>query len=111
MDSLETKTKRKAIHASLRHLPKSIDDTYDEAMARIDQQNKDLKDLANNVLLWISCARRPLSLKELQHALAVEEGQTSIDSGDLDDEEILISVCVGLVVVDESSNTVRLVRE
>ncbi|KAI9854922.1 MAG: hypothetical protein M1824_006491 [Vezdaea acicularis] len=110
MDSLETKTKRKAIHDGLRHLPKSIDDTYDEAMARIDQQNEDLEDLANNVLLWISCARRPLSLMELQHALAVEEGQTSIDSGDLDDEETLISVCVGLVVLDEISNTVRLVH-
>lgn len=110
MDSLVHKNNRKAIHDALEKLPREVDDTYEEAMKRIQGQNQDDAELADQVLLWICFARRPLSIVELQHALAVDESSTSTQWDALPDEEIMISVCCGLVVIDEESSIVRLVR-
>lgn len=104
------KNNRRAIRNTLENLPKGLDDTYAEVMNRIAGQNIEDKELAEEVLLWISYAARPLSVLELQHALAVEEKDSKTDVDALPDEEIMISVCAGLVVIDTESSTVRLVR-
>lgn len=67
--------------------------------------------MAYRVLSWISYEFRPMSLIELQYALAVREDMTNIDKDDLDDEEFLISICAGLVTVSGESRQVGLVRE
>lgn len=110
MDSLVNKNNRRAIYTALEQLPREIDDTYGEALKRIQEQNQDDRELAHNVLMWITFALRPLSILELEHALAVEEGSTQTHLDALPDEEIIISVCAGLVIIDES-DTVRLVRK
>ncbi|MCJ1282267.1 hypothetical protein MMC26_001590 [Xylographa opegraphella] len=110
LDSLVNKGNRKAIHAALQHLPKGIDGTYDDAMARIRAQNPDDRELGEKVLLWISFALRPLSIIELQHALAVDDTSTKTDLDALPDEEILVSVCAGLIMVDIESGIVRLIH-
>ena len=71
MDSLVGKHNRAAVRKALEILPKEVNATYDEAMERIERQNEDNKELAKHVFSWITYARRPLSVKELQHALAV----------------------------------------
>jgi len=100
-----------AVRKALEILPKEMDETYDEAMERIGRQNKDDKELAKQVFSWITHARRPLSVKELQHALAVMPGMTNMDPDAIIDEEILTSVCAGLVVTDQESSIVHLVRK
>lgn len=105
-----TKNNRRAIYTALADLPREIDDTYGEALKRIQEQNHDDRELADKVLMWIAFALTPLSILELQHALAVEEGSTQTHLDALPDEEIIISVCAGLVIIDES-DTVRLVRK
>ena len=77
-------------------------------MLRIEAQNDDDKRLANQVLCWILYAARPLWLNELQAALAIEPGMRRIDESDLPQEELLASVCAGLVVIDSKSQVVRL---
>ena len=52
--------------------PKGLDDTYDEVMERICSQDEDYAQLAKRTLSWISYALRPLTVKEIQHAIAVE---------------------------------------
>jgi len=110
IDSLVSKTNRREVRRALDNLPKEVDATYEEAMERIQAQIEDDKKLAERVLSWITYALRPLSLKEVQHALAVEPGMTEMDSEAIEDEEILTSVCAGLVVIDEESSIIRLVR-
>lgn len=110
MDSLVNKNNRRAIDTALKQLPREIDDTYREALKRIQEQNQDDRELANKVLMWITFAFTPLSILELQHALAVEDGSPETHLDALPDEEIIISVCAGLVIIDES-DTVRLVRK
>ncbi|KAJ5781428.1 uncharacterized protein N7518_009911 [Penicillium psychrosexuale] len=77
---------------------------YDQVMERIDQQRPGLKQLAVKVLSWIIYAKRPLSIQELQYALAIKEGKFQLDKGDLPHIEDMVSVCCGLITIDEESS-------
>lgn len=83
---------------------------YDDAMIRINSQKTDRQQLALEVFSWITCAIRPLTTSELQHALAVETNAAAFDEENIPDIETIMSVCAGLVTVDEESNIVRLVH-
>jgi ankyrin repeat protein len=83
---------------------------YDETIKRIEGQESDDVQLAKRILMWISCAIRPLTALELRHALAIEPDTTELDEEALPDEEIVISVCAGLVTIDQETNTIRLVH-
>src|SRR5271170_4488919 len=97
MDSLVAKFNAREVRAALENLPEGMDGTYDEAMERVERQDDRRKRLAIRVLSWIIYAVRPLSVKELQHALAVMPDTTKLDPEDIIDDEILTSICVGLV--------------
>ena len=79
-------------------------------MERIRNQDEDDAQLAKRTLSWISYALRPLTVKEIQHAIAVEPGENELDEEALPDEELLISVCAGIVTIDQESNIIRLVH-
>jgi ankyrin repeat protein len=109
MDSLAKKHNRRDIRKALESLPKELDDTYNEAMRRISNQDEEDAKLAERVLSWISYAFRPLTIIEVQHALAVEPGNADFDGDALPDEDVLVSVCAGLVTIDQES-IIRLVH-
>lgn len=111
MDSLQGKISTRDVYNALEELPQGVDTTYDEAMARIEKQDKPHAWLAEQVLSWITHAFRPLSVKELQHALAIKPQATSLDPERIIGEEMLTSVCAGLVIIDGKRRIVRLVRE
>ena len=79
-------------------------------MERIQGQVADSHELAKQVLSWIACAKTPLTTLELRHALAVEIGEPELDEENLPEVEDMVSVCAGLVTVDEESNIIRLVH-
>ena len=110
MDSLTKQPHRKALRLALENLPPELDDTYNDALARINSQDKEDTRMAHHVLGWITHATRPLTMKQLQHALSVEPEQADLDEETLIDEELLISTCLGLVTVDYTSEEVRLVH-
>jgi hypothetical protein len=95
----------------LENLPKglkSYDSAYEEAMKRIKGHIADSRELAKQVLSWITFAKRLLTTLELQHALAVEIGESRLDEENIPDVVDVVSVCAGLVIVDEECNIVRL---
>ena len=51
-----------------------------------------------------------MRVQELQHALAVQPGTSELDSDALIDGDILISVCLGIVVVEHDSGNVGLIH-
>ena len=61
---------------------------------------------ANEVLSLITCAKRQLTTSELQHALAVEVGKLELDKENLPHVGDMVSVCAGLITVDEESGIV-----
>ncbi|CAF3539468.1 unnamed protein product, partial [Fusarium graminearum] len=83
---------------------------YGQAMERINGQMPGKKELAMKVLSWITCAKRQLTTSELQHALATKTGKSELDHGDLTHIGDMVSVCAGLVTVDEESGIIRLVH-
>ena len=113
MNSLIDKTTPKAIKSTLKKLPKgsdAYDYAYDEAMERINGQKRGFRELAGRVLSWIICARRRLTISESRHAIAVEFGESEFDEENLSEIEDMISVCAGLITVDEESNIIRLIH-
>lgn len=88
----------------------AYDHAYQNAMERIKGQVADQADLAKDVLSWITFAQRPLTTTEVQHALAVEVGETQLDEENIPQLEDMVSVCAGLVTVDEQSSIIRLVH-
>lgn len=110
LDSLSTKTTLRKFKTTLESLPDDLNVTYDEIWERIKAQNPDDADLAKKVVYWVFHAGRPLTVPELQHALAVELGDTTLDVDSIPDEDLMISVCAGIVSVQGDSNTVGLVH-
>ena len=98
---------------ALEKLPKglnALDLAYKEAIRRIQGQKPGFVDLAWRILSWITCARRPLTSLELQHALAIEPGDSEIGEDNLQDIKEIVSLCAGLVTIDEEGDTIRLVH-
>nr|XP_036582598.1 ankyrin repeat protein [Colletotrichum truncatum]KAF6791303.1 ankyrin repeat protein [Colletotrichum truncatum] len=113
LDSLQGKRSAKAIRDSLHKLANgsaAYDVAYNEAMERIEGQLTDQESLAKDALSWIVCASRPLKTLELQHALAVEQGTTELDEDNIPELEDIVSVCAGLVTIDQESQIIRLVH-
>ncbi|CAJ2508756.1 Uu.00g137820.m01.CDS01 [Anthostomella pinea] len=79
-------------------------------MKRIQGQLQEQAKRAKEVLLWITCAKRPLTKLELQHALAVEIDQPNLDQDNLPQIGDMVSICAGLVTVDEESSIIHLVH-
>jgi len=112
------KPTKAARREALAMLPLKLSDAYSGMLARIQQSSDSphpTSNLGMRVLMWLHLATRPLRLKELQHALAVvlEEGKRG--NADLDEDEIptqkrLLDCCLGLVIVDEETMTVRFVH-
>ncbi|KAI1113474.1 hypothetical protein F5Y14DRAFT_441857 [Nemania sp. NC0429] len=111
--SLIGKDTPKAIRKALQSLvtgSQAYDAAYELAMRRIRGQVQEQAERAKQVLSWVTCAQRPLTTFELQHALAVEIDEVNLDRENLPQIEDAVSVCAGLVTVDEESNVVRLVH-
>ncbi|KAJ7483615.1 hypothetical protein FB451DRAFT_1439964, partial [Mycena latifolia] len=110
IESLATKNTIKAVREALQHLPKSLQHTYDEAMERIKYQTEEDRQLGLLALAWVANAKRPLSVAELQEALAIEPDSTFLDVDNLLDMDIILSACAGLIIVDEAVSVVRLIH-
>jgi DNA-binding transcriptional regulator GbsR (MarR family) len=111
MDKLVQQNSDKEVLRALENLPEGIDEIYNDAMERIEKQNEVNKRLAKRVLAWITHARRPLTVEELQHALAVSANMTSkMDPAAIIYETKMTSICAGLVVID-GQRIIRLARE
>jgi hypothetical protein len=113
LDSLEDKVNLRQVVCALEELPKGTDayhQAYEEAMERIQSQKQGFRDLAFKTLLWISCAKRPLAPRELQHALAIIDDTSSLDEASITKAELIVSVCAGLVTIDKESDIICLVH-
>lgn len=110
MDSLTSQPTPGHIKQTLQNLPKGVDETYEQAMKRIENQGEGFREMAKKVLSWVIHARRTLSTAEVQHALAVEPRKTVLNGDFIPEVEMLSSICAGLVTVDAESNIIRLVH-
>ncbi|KAJ7798406.1 hypothetical protein B0H14DRAFT_33850 [Mycena olivaceomarginata] len=99
-----------AVRDALTNLSSSLDSAYGDIVKRINQQPEDDRQLAWRTLSWVLHAMRPLQPSQLREALAIEPAATSLDPERRTDMDIILSVCAGLVVVNEADKKVRLIH-
>ncbi|KKK21432.1 hypothetical protein AOCH_000121 [Aspergillus ochraceoroseus] len=109
MDTLASKLNIKQVVAALHTLPKELDGTYTDAMSRIEDLPASTRETVMEFLRWVVFAERPLHEREIEHALAVCEGDEDIDDDNIIRARALADKCAGLVQLDES-DCVRLVH-
>jgi ankyrin repeat protein len=68
------------------------------------------RNLAIKTLMWISHAKRVLSVIELQHVLAVRPEDSELDWENFVEPQLIVDSCFGLVEIDEKSSTIRFVH-
>ena len=95
---------------ALEILPTDLYDSFQGIITRIQGRPNASAELGMRVLMWLHFACRPLKLMELQHALAVKRSHTEFDAGNIPSQKVLLDCCLGLVIVDEETLTVRFVH-
>ncbi|KAJ7589364.1 Pfs, NACHT and ankyrin domain protein, partial [Mycena floridula] len=101
LDALASQLSRKALRNALALLPEGIMVSYDDAMDRIRSQGKEEYELACRIFYWLAYAKEPLSIEELQHAVAVSDDMTEMDHDAIVDVDMLTGICAGLIVVQQ----------
>ncbi|KAF2462799.1 uncharacterized protein BDR25DRAFT_247717, partial [Lindgomyces ingoldianus] len=112
-DSLLDKRTAKDVTLTLAGLSKgsvTLDHAYKHAIQRIEGQLSGGFELAKKIISWTTYAKRPITTDEISCTIAVEPEKAELDQENKHDVEDLVSVCAGLVVVDQESTVIRLVH-
>jgi len=88
----------------------ALGDAYSVTLSRVKAQQRSRAKLGMEVLMWVSHAERLLHVDELCHALGVEEGSADLNVRNIPAIETLLACSLGLVTVEKSSSTVRLIH-
>ncbi|KAL2043776.1 hypothetical protein N7G274_003295 [Stereocaulon virgatum] len=93
----------------LRNPPEGYSELYEKHMERIQASGignslGHASSLGTRVLLWVVCTKRPLSLAELQDALAVDLKKHELDPAARHDKATIIAVTAGLITIDNNGN-------
>ena len=94
IDQLAAQTNTYRFERALEELPETLDEMYDQTIARsID------KAMTLRILSIVMLAARPLSLEELRYLVAWSDADTStpLDIKLVDDEAAFMTRCVGLL--------------
>jgi len=96
-------------------LPTELDKVYARTIERICRSKAERARIGLMALLWVTHAKRPLELQQLQVLLATEYTVGSLALGTfnpdwLPGKNVILTSACGLLTVD-SSDTIRLTRE
>ena len=87
-----------------------LGDAYATTLTRMKAQKGGRSRLGMEALMWVSNSERPLHTSELCHALGVKEGSTNLDPENIPEIRTILASSLGLITVEASSDTVRLVH-
>jgi hypothetical protein len=120
LDQISISKRRKALST----MPTKLETAFASTITRIKNQKSERSTQALDVLKWTFLAQRPLTVIELCHALSVtidpgkmQPGKLllaydeTLDWDNFPSEKSLIDWCLGLVIIDEETSTVRLVHK
>jgi hypothetical protein len=83
------------VRRALQKLPPTLEDHYADLLTKIPYVHSML---ARQALLWLTFAKRPLQLEELNEAVIVQDNQTAIDEEDrLCHSGLIPEICRGLI--------------
>ncbi|RYP64493.1 hypothetical protein DL771_008737 [Monosporascus sp. 5C6A] len=102
IDALCEGTSDDNIKTILSKLPKGLDETYGRCLEKIVSGQSPL--YAFNALRWVSHARRPLLVEELEEAITISPIDGRPDASKRPNTST-VNICANLVVIDESDGT------
>ncbi|PLN79522.1 purine and uridine phosphorylase [Aspergillus taichungensis] len=112
LQSLETKGEVRDALRNPSRRENRLHEAYGQTMERIQSQEESPKRLAMWTLAWVLHARRPLSAVELRYALALNAELTEAEYENyLPNIRRVLSLCAGLVRLDEMSKTIDFVHK
>ncbi|KAK6332951.1 hypothetical protein TWF718_010779 [Orbilia javanica] len=82
-----------------------IDETFNLMLESIDECNRDI---AERALSWLLVTEYPLRIQDLLVALAIESGNTEITDHQQLLQSTVLDICAGFIVVEGSSDIVKL---
>ncbi|KAH6889059.1 hypothetical protein BKA70DRAFT_885720 [Coprinopsis sp. MPI-PUGE-AT-0042] len=98
------------VRDTLKAFPSSIEDVYHQTWSRISNEGRKHASLAQAALIWVLNASRSMTIDELERAVATSPDTHKFEPGRLVPGATLISLCGGLITVEEESRLVRLVH-
>ncbi|KAH6903936.1 ankyrin repeat-containing domain protein [Coprinopsis sp. MPI-PUGE-AT-0042] len=98
------------VEETLDAFPTDIEDVYTKTWQRIIYQGPKQSNLAKLVLLWITHAHGEMTIDALRRAIATSPETHVFDPKRMVPKALLISVCCGLVSVDDKTRIVRLIH-
>jgi len=87
-----------------------LGDAYATTLNRMKAQKGSRSRIGMDALMWVSNSERPLHTSELCHALGVKIGSADLDVENVPSIRTLVGCSLGLIAVEASSSTVRLVH-
>lgn len=91
---------------ALTELSQSLDQAFKASLDRIYGLSPARRALASRTMMWVSHARRPLQMIELQQALATRDGEEDLDYDNIVPARVIIESCAGLVQLNYETDTV-----
>jgi ankyrin repeat protein len=102
---------RADVKAALNSISTDLPTAFRSTLDRINGMSTSRRRVAYNTLMWISHARQPLKVDELQHALAVRLEDRNLDKDNFLSLRTILDSCCGLVEIDKERNIIRLVHK
>ncbi|KAL2802869.1 hypothetical protein BJX63DRAFT_437461 [Aspergillus granulosus] len=109
-ESLLHKVSLKAFKRALGDLPTSLSAAYQQTEQRILRQNSDHCSLTQVVLEWIAYTTRIITVSELRTAVSLGITGETLDDIGLPEIDTIVSVCCGVIEVDQTTQTIRYVH-
>ena len=110
LDILSYATNIDQLVEALDQLPSSLESLYDAIISKIGSQSAEDRAVAQEILYWVSHAKRALTTAELQCALCLEVGSLVLDSQKLISEKDMLDLCGSFVTVETVTGVIRLVH-
>ncbi|KAH6976422.1 ankyrin repeat-containing domain protein [Ilyonectria sp. MPI-CAGE-AT-0026] len=100
MEELVREITTNGLQHKLNNLPRTTDKIYEAALTRIKAQEARKRELAIDLLSYILNAARPLTVHELSHVFATQNGSRKLEDihGDILADGYLTSTCAGIVM-------------
>jgi len=110
MDLICNQTSVASLRNCLSILPTTYEKAYETTFNRILKQPDTIVDLSKRVLNWVLHAKRPLTMQELQHAIAIKPGCKNIDPESLESPKAILSSCLGMISLSKVDGRVSIIH-
>lgn len=113
IDEFDEIDRNDELEEALEHLPDGLEEIYARVLDRINYFKRDSrKQSAKELLQWIACAMEPLTVHEIEHALAITADEHTFNPGRKirRPQDFILEVCGPLVEIGEGDEIVRLVH-